>query len=237
MKKFVFSILPVFLFINTMTQEPAQRLTENDLQNFSRGSIVTLPDINSLYEGVKGTPYLTDKWEKGEILFTNGTKIEDIKIRYNIYKDELEFMNSTSGKSFIIDRQKVEGFNLIVQDKTLSFRNFNLKPEKNDDLSFFRILYNGSVTLLRKYKKEFRRADYRGGYATGKRYDEYIDGQDYYFVNYSGNIEKIRLGKKSVLSVLNNKEAEIKKYAAENSISFSDEEDIVKLLTFFDSLD
>lgn len=237
MKKFIFWIFPVFLYINTTAQVPVQKLTENDLQKLSRGSVITVPDVNSLYEGVKGTPYLTDKWEKGEIIFKNGTEIGNVKIRYNIYKDELEFMNSTSGKFFIIDRQQVEGFKLSIQDKILSFRNFNPKPEKNDEISFFMILYDGRVTLLLKYKKEFKPADYQGAYASGNRYDEYIDDHDYYFVNDTGNIEKIRLGKKSILSVLNNKEGEVKKYASENNISFSDEEDIVKLLTFYDSLD
>ncbi len=233
MKKISYFILQVALCMSIQTQ--GQQLTERDLQDFSAGKYITTTSPDALYEGLKGTPYFNEKWQPGDVAFSDGTEIIQISIRYNVYKDELEFKNSTSGQTFIINRNIIDGFRFSDADDTVNFTYLSLNPEKHEEKSCVQVLYDGKTMLLLKHKKQFIKADYQGAYATGNKYDEYLNDHDYFLVKTDGSIQKMKLNKRSVLSALKNSQTELKEYALKNHIDFSDPEDVIQLLRFYDN--
>ncbi|HJX70815.1 MAG TPA: hypothetical protein VJ346_02650 [Bacteroidales bacterium] len=235
MRKISYLLLQTAFCMSTQAQVPDQGITEQDLQSFSEGKPMFTTNMEALYEGVKWTPYLNDEWQTGDVYFPDGTEIIQINIRYNVYKDELEFKNSTSGETFIINRDKINGFRIHEPEDSLYFEYFSLKPDKPEEKSFVQILYNGGTRLLLKHKKQFIKADYQGAYSTGNKYDEYLDDKDYYLVKDDGVYRKIKLNKKSVLSALEDSQAALKEYALKHMINFARPEDIIRLLVFYDS--
>ena len=235
MRKISYLLLQAAFCISTQAQVPDQGITEQDLQSFSEGKPMFTTNMEALYEGVKGTPYLNDEWQTGDVYFPDGTKIVQINIRYNVYKDELEFKNSTSGETFIINRDKINGFRIHEPEDSLYFEYFSLKPDKPEEKSFVQILYNGGTRLLLKHKKQFIKADYKGAYSTGNKFDEYLDDKDFYLVKDDGVYRKIKLNKKSVLSALEDSQDALKEYSLKHQIDYTNPEDIKKLLAFYDS--
>jgi hypothetical protein len=237
MRIIIFLFIPIGFIVNMPAQDPVQRITEKELQSFSEGRPIVTTNMNALFEGVKGTPYFNEEWKTGDIYFTDGTEINQINIRYNIYKDELEFKNSTSGQAFKIDRARINGFRMNGPGNNLQFERFELDPGKSGEKSFIQVLYKGETMLLLKYKKQFIQADYKGAYSSGNKYDEYLDDKEYYLVKDNDTVRKIKLNRKSVLKALEDHQPALEEYASINKIDFTDPEDIIKLLSFYDSLE
>lgn len=231
----VFLLILIGFDVHIYAQNPDQVITEYQLQSFLEGKLLFATNIESLYEGVKGTPYFNEEWKTGDVYFLDGTKIIQINIRYNIYQGELEFKNSTSGQIFVINRNMIDGFKINEQKDSLHFTYISLKPYKQGDKSIVQVLYEGKTRLLLKHKKAFKKADYQGAYAIGEKYDEYKDDKDYYLVTDSETIQKIRLNKKSVLKALGDNQSVLKEFASMNQIDFKNPGDILKLLVFYDS--
>jgi hypothetical protein len=235
MRKIFYPIIQIAICLNLQAQNPANRITEKDLQSFSEGKLILTTNTDALYEGVKGTPYFNEEFLTGDVYFPDGTEIIRINIRYNIYRDELEFKNSTSGQTFIIDRNRISGFRFHEHEDSILFESFNFKPDKPEEKSFVQILYNGKTSLLLKHRKLFIPANYQGAYASGNKYDEYQDDKDYYLVKNDGSIEKIKLNRKSVMSALKDSQSVLKEYALNNKIDFTNPKDIIKMILFYDS--
>ena len=234
MRKIIFLLIITGLNANMSAQFQDQRITEYDLQSFSTGEPTLLTNMDALYEGVKGTPYFIEDFKTGDIYFLDGTEIVQINIRYNIYKDELEFENSTSGMIFVIDRKRIKAFVLNESGDSLYFEYFNLKPDKPGEKSLVQVLNKGETRLLLKHKKLFIQADYKGAYSSGEKYDEFQNDKDYYLVKDNETIQRIRLNKKSVLKALGDNQSVLKEFSLTKKIDFSNPGDIVRLLVFYD---
>lgn len=59
---------------------------------------------------------------------------------------------------------------------------------------------------------------------------------EYYYFHINGSFEKIKLNKKTTLKFLSDKQDLIKEFVSKNNLSFTSEEDIVIILTYYDSL-
>jgi hypothetical protein len=234
-------ILLLIAIIPLHTQTPHQSIviSEENLRNISKvsGPIYTT-NMNALYEGVKGTPYLFNEWRLGNIYLKDNELIKNVKIKYNIYTDDLLYLNSTSGDSLIINRSVINKFEITNNqtDDLILMEKINLKPEKSDKGTFVKVLYKDSSKFILKYSKMFIPANYKGAYPTGNKYDEYTDKQQYYLITGKDNITKIRLKKKSVIKVLSDREDEIKDFIREKDLRMDNVDDIISVLKYYDSL-
>lgn len=224
------------IILNLFSQaEPVKVITESDMRNLTSGTSAVITNMDALYEGVKGTPYYNREWTTGDILFTDDKQINHVKIKYNVYKDELEYLNKTSGHSFIVQRERIKGFLIMDSAGIKYFENIQVKPGKTE-FTFAEVAYSGSVKLFIKYKKTFTAADYKGAYSSGIKYDEYKDDKDYYVTLSNCEITRIKLNKKQVLELLSAKKAEIEQYINDKNPDLSNHEDVVKIMTYYDSL-
>jgi hypothetical protein len=236
----VFIILILFnIVVLLKAQDKSFVATEENLMNISRqaGTVFTT-NMDKLYEGVRGTPYLFDEWNPGNIYLTDSTYIKNVNIKYNIYTDDLLYLNSTSGDSLIINRSMIWKFEIIDKppDDIILMKEMDFKPGKTAKKVFVRVIYDGKSKLVLKYNKTFIKANYKGAYATGNKYDEYIDDYQYYIIKSSNNPVKIKLNKKSVVKALSDKEDKVKAYLDGHSLKLNNEDDIAELIKFYDSI-
>ncbi len=231
----VFCILPAIAFAQT---EKSMVSTEENLWNISRSAgVVMTTNMDELYEGIKGTPYLFDTWREGNIILKDSSLIKDINIKYNIYTDDVLYLNSKSGDSLIIDRHRIDAFEIKGDSSAdlLLFSDIRLKPGSKDKSTFARVLYNGETKLLIKYIKVFIKADYKGAYTAGRRYDEYTDNSQYYIMK-DNELNRIKLNKKAITKVLADRENDVKSFIDKEGTDFDNENDVIKLLEYYDSL-
>ncbi|UCH15803.1 MAG: hypothetical protein JSV22_07505 [Bacteroidales bacterium] len=221
-------------------QTSTQVATEENLRRIGRedhGTVFTT-NMDELYEGVKGTPYLFNEWKPGNIYLTDSTYIKNVNIKFNIYTDELSYLKSTSGDSLIINRWMIWKFEIIddPEDDVILFKEMGFKSEKSDKKVFARVIYDGKSKLILKYSKTFIRAFYKGAYAAGNKYDEYTDDQQYYIKKDANKPEKIKLNKKSVIKVLSDKDDKIKSYINKRKLALDNEDGVAELLQYYDSI-
>ena len=111
-----------------------------------------------------------------------------------------------------------------------------LKPGKTDKKVFVRVIYDGRTKLVLKYNKTFIRANYKGAYATGNKYDEYTDDYQYYIMKNTNTPVKIKLSKKSVVKALSDNEENVRAYLGEHQLNLNNEDDVAELVKFYDSI-
>jgi hypothetical protein len=240
----VFKRVKFLLLVTTTTISFAQTDktlvgTEENLRNISRlAGVVYTTNMDGLYEGIKGTPYLFNEWKKGNIYLIDNTYINDVSIKYNIYTDDILYLNSKSGDSLIIDRSLINSFEITGDNSNnlLLFKEISLRPYKKDKSTFVKVLYDGKSKFIVKYAKTFIKADYKGAYSAGRKYDEYIDDQQYYIMKDDNTPAKIKLNKKSVTKVLSDKDDKIKSYLNEHKLALDNEDDVERLLQYYDSI-
>ncbi len=236
---FVFLLFKIAIFSYSQTIHQTIVASEENLKRISKmtGPIYTT-NMDELYEGVRGTPYLFNEWKPGNIYLKDNKLIKNVNVKYNIYTDDLLYLNSSSGDSLIIDRSMIEKFEIMDNSSgnLILMEEMNIKPEKNDNAAFVRIIYDGRSKLILKYSKIFIKANYKGPYATGNKYDEYTDKWQYYLITGENTITRIKLCKKSVIKVLSVKESKIKAFVNGQDLSLDNENDVIRVLEYYDSL-
>ncbi len=213
--------------------------TEENLQNISRSSgVVIITNMDELYEGIKGTPYLFPAWRQGNIYLKDSSYIKNIKIKYNIYTDDVLYLNTGSGDSLIIGRSLINAFEILDDSAgdTILFKDMNLKPGNNSKSKFIKVLYDGKSKFLIKYNKFFIKADYKGAYNAGRKYDEYTDNYQYYILKDNNELNKVKLNKKSVIKVLSDKKNKVKSFIDIQGLALNNENDIISVLEYYDSI-
>lgn len=240
MQKLLYFMLLISIGVLSIAQRPVSLVrTEENLQRIStRAGTVFTTNMDELYEGVRGTPYLYDQWKPGNIYLNDNTLIKNVNIKFNIYTDELMYLNSSSGDSLIIDRTMINKFEIIddLTDDIILLEEINTKPVKSSKKTFVKVIYEGKSKLILKYIKSFTKANYKGAYATGNKYDEYNDDQQYFIFIDENNPVKIKLNKKSVIKALAVKEDEVKVFINERNLSLNNENEVAELLEYYDSI-
>jgi hypothetical protein len=238
-KRVIFLLLVTTTTISFAQTDKTLVGTEENLRNISRlAGVVYTTNMDGLYEGIKGTPYLFNEWKQGNIYLNDNTYINDVNIKYNIYTDDILYLNSKSGDSLIIDRSLINSFEIAGDNSNnlLLFKEINLKPGKSDKSTFVKVIHDGKSKFIVKYSKTFIKADYKGAYSAGRKYDEYTDDFQYYIIKNESNPDKIKLNKRSVTKVLSDKDDKIKFYLDEHKLALDNEDDVAKLLQYYDSI-
>jgi len=90
--------------------------------------------------------------------------------------------------------------------------------------------------VYKRYRKEFVRANYEGGYSADRKYDEFADKSDLYFsMQNDEKLYKVKKSKKQMLEAFPGLEDEISSYIKAEKLNLKVEEDLVKLLKYYDS--
>ncbi len=239
MKRIILSFLLIIPVISFAQIDKSMVATEENLQNISRSAgVVMITNMDELYEGIKGTPYLFPAWKQGNIYLKDSSHIKNINIKYNIYTDDVLYLNSRSGDSLIIDRSLINAFEILDDSAggIILFKDINLKPGTNGKSAFIKVLYDGKSKFLIKYNKIFIKADYKGAYAAGRKYDEYTDNYQYYILKDNNELNKIKLNKKSVIKVLSDKENKVKSFIDTQGLAPDNEKNIISVLEYYDSI-
>jgi hypothetical protein len=176
------------------------------------------------YSEIKGTPYLNPEFLDGRIV-TKDDKIYAGKLRFNIYADEMEFMNADKIYSFAKNNNITEFYvdnQLIIYQKYLDGK--QLKT------GYLLVLVKGKYSLLVKKRIDFEKQDPPQPYTTQKP-DRFIPRDDVFFLwNLNSPIQKIVSIKKMINSF-----PELEKILStynENKVNFRDQDDLKKLVDY-----
>ncbi len=183
---------------------------------------------------IKGSPYLNEDWCDGSLVLKSGTKVSNLKLRYNCYKDRLEYQMNT--RVFYLEEHEVNSFVLInCNNKTQALLfDATFKGEKKDNEGFFLVLSNGQNGLLKSVRKVISEQA-EAGFNSGSKEKSYALHERYFVVQPNQSLVEIKLNKKSVMTTLGLDKDEFNRLVKSNEINVKNEKGLIKLLSLLQS--
>jgi len=187
------------------------------------------------FNNLEGSPYANEEFLPGNIYKDNKPVYKDILLRYNIFSDEIEIKKSADPKedSYGALIKDPEAFVKIINDIYV-FVPFKGSIEKG---SYFTVVSEESVFDL--YKKT--EVSYKAPFKARTSYERDRPGtfekiNSYYLVSKVGTFYELPSSKSKVIKAMNKKGKEIKAFIKKNKTNLKVEEDIIKLVKYYNSL-
>jgi hypothetical protein len=191
------------------------------------------PRFNNPHSGVDGSPYLFRDFIIGEAISTDNTRYINANFRYNMYTDQIEY--EKYGEVYILNNPgDFEYF--ILGDHILCYRLFST-PDGLLKKGYFQLLNKGEDAVLFKKKNvRFVPPKEAEAYAPASP-AKFMSASDSYYISFQGRpLVMLNLKKKEFLTVFPEKSNEIEKYIANEKLSIRKEEDLLKLVEFYNKL-
>lgn len=179
---------------------------------------------------VDGSPYLNENLSIGSILMRNGASVPDVLLNYHIYSDELEFKRD--GALFRVSAD-IAGFTISSNGHLRQFRNGFPAVDRQQVQSFYQVIYQGNVVLLKRYRVTVRESKV---YNSGTVTKVFVPDFDYYVFKGGRMFSVGKGGKKRWLEILADKKEQIEAMISEEKIALKTEAGMVLLLSGYDQL-
>ncbi|MFD2567209.1 hypothetical protein [Pseudotenacibaculum haliotis] len=186
-------------------------------------------EINDkFYESVSGSPYISDNFLPAKV---NDFK-EVISARYNAYKDLITIKIGDSRAFFL---QKKAGNKLTFANNRGTYQVFY---DQGEEVKFFKVLKSTKFYSL-LIKQEVQLV---GGEKPKNDYDKYIApyfrrNKDKLYLSLD-NVRAVKIpsNKKKFFKLFEDEEEKIKAYVKKHRLSVKKEEDLIKILMYYESL-
>ena len=225
MKKICRSFAVVLLSITISQSSYAQQF--NKITQNVGGNILRIKKANG--DDVVGNPYLLDVWTVGNVKFTDSTYAANKELKYDILENLLVVRGDGDVENTFKD--PVSEFTLSVPGKVRLFKNGFTGVSNISHETFFEVLYNGKFKLL---KREVKSIVESKGYNTATVTRKIEGVTTYYIAKPDNSVVLVKNNEKSILAAMG--KPELSQYVKENKLNLKNEEDIIKLLTYFSSL-
>ncbi|TGD82340.1 hypothetical protein [Hymenobacter wooponensis] len=165
--------------------------------------------FNHRYSGVKGTPFLSQYWQKADLRLQSDKVMKDVPIKYNIMENKLVALRK-EGDSIILASGLVKEF--ILHDMTFKplmepvdklYRRYSFVQDSKIVDAYFEVLSEGKeVVLLKRVKKNMTRATQEVSYNTGSNADQILAKTEYYVFASNGKAGTVKLSRKGLEKAL-----------------------------------
>lgn len=196
----------------------------------------TLPDDQFLFNGrvwqnlysqIEGDQFLfSDQFLLGSVTI-RGKKFNEIMIRYDIYKDEIQIPYRPFG-IIQINKELTDSFSLFFMNR--EYRFIRITDSKDSEMNgYYNELYNGGTRLLVRCIKKIEK------FADGGRIDRFYQVNMPYLVR-DGHFRNLK-GKKDLLNLFIEEKNTVGNYIKRNKIKIlrNDPQTFIPVLKFIDS--
>ncbi|KAA9339405.1 hypothetical protein F0P96_01945 [Hymenobacter busanensis] len=183
----------------TSTANTSGAAVSESLSALSRGAVGFSYDDR--YTGVKGSPYVMRVWQPADITLNTNVRIPSVRLKYDALRNQLLARPDNSRPdSVMLNIASVKSFafqDALRPGERRVFRRFEEAPVLADKQAFVEVLHEGQYTLLKRYGKEFRKANFKGAYSENRPYDEVLDRTQYFLRRPDGHVNEVKLSVKS----------------------------------------
>ena len=237
-------ILSTALFAVTSSIAYAQTSApsiETSFQNYIRSSAGSvnsgsvLPNF-VIKENTRGNRYLYENWVDGFVIGTDGNTYNSPRFKYNYDKISRKlFMLYDSATIIQLSSGDIAAFTLKSPESDLSFE----RLKNSTDQNFYQALYKGDkgYALYKLLTTKFSKADYEtnGIIESGKKYDEYVDTEEYYILSPKQGLTKITFKKKAIDKALETDYNKVQAFYNQHKSDIVDQEFVKQLLQYLNT--
>lgn len=242
MKKIILGLAISLFGISTLSAQ----LTFNGLTDTGIQSDLILLDnyIKKNEKGISfeetntytGTPYNHPAYLNGNIYKNDKLLATNVAIRYNAIADEMEIKEHLSSRdSDAKVLTKSEAIYVKIADDIFVFVPYQGGVENG---GYFEVLFEGKqIQLYKKHVKKFTPEREATSTITRGSKAKFDDRPEYYIVTRTGKFYILPKSNKKKLKVFGNNEKLIKNYVKDNQLNMSDEDDLLKIIKYYDAVD
>lgn len=179
---------------------------------------------------INGNPFFIDEWLPGVITLKSGQKTDKYNLKLDLYSNELLFQYE--GNALVVVNPVKEFVLKTNPGSSYLFRAGYLPVERNTENTFYQVLADGPVTLLKLTRKIITE---RKEYNQAAVIKEFEASESYYIAKANGGIEKIRKDKKSLLAAINDADGSLAKWLEKKGLRCKSEEELVQAVTAYNN--
>jgi|TARA_R100000306_G_scaffold5939_7_gene8344 hypothetical protein len=185
------------------------------------------------FESMEGSPYVNENFIKGNIYKGKELANQNVLLRYNAFADEIEIKKNEQEQSYNALIKDPDIYVKIFQDVYV-FVPYNGSNEKG---GYFNIVKEGDqFDLYKKTKVTYKEPTFAKTSYQSDKPAKWVDNITYYLVGKDGSFYELPTRRSKVLDVMSEKKKEVKRYIKEQDIDLDEEQDLAKLVTYFNSL-
>lgn len=184
------------------------------------------------YTGIEGSPYLFDEWRNGSVESKEGKVVGNLSIKYDSYKDCIEIMKD--GVPTTLSNEMYPKFTILTNEGELLFKNGFSEVSDLTDKNYFEVLFEGSVTLLRKYQTKFVEQNV-ATYGSEGNTKKFENKKRYFFKKADAPAQEIKLNKGGLHKIIGDGEnkKKVDAYIKENNLKVSNENSFILALEYY----
>ncbi|WP_312090324.1 hypothetical protein [Chryseobacterium sp.] len=177
------------------------------------------------YEDILGTPYIDSSFREAKI----ADNYQNVLIRYNSFKDHIEFKNGNSGEIMILPKEdKFNKIEILSPKQILVLLSINSEPT-----GYYYEVVKGNISLYKKTKVNFNDIKPASSpYSSDQPASFSNPTKNYYIVNSDNRVVKNPRNQKDFIQQMPDKKEILTHYFKENKVKFDKEEDLKKLVQF-----
>lgn len=186
------------------------------------------------YTDVQGSAYFNDNWSIGIVKTENNNVYNNVYLKYNELEDQIYYKSDDD--KIMVFNDPIKEFTFIsfkdIPKNDVLFRNGYPSVQNTNEKSYFEVLADGRTQFLKRIvtqitdSKEYNSATVNRSFVESSKY--------YLFLN--GKLIVVKKDKKSILGILPDKQTELNIYISNNLLNLKDENNIVKLIEYYNSI-
>jgi hypothetical protein len=191
--------------------------------------------FESNYPDVNGVPFLTEDWKYTLIKLTDGRIFDTIKTRLNLYTKELYFKTDKDVEMFFTGGY-VKEMDIYDSSETkkiiYKFETGFPGIDKNTESSFYQVLADGNVQLLKFMEKKISQTK---NDMSGEIRKDFVQYDEYYVNNY-GIMLKLKKEKEFILDLFEDEKEKISEYLKNKKMNYKNIGMLTELFNYYNSL-
>lgn len=180
--------------------------------------------------GIEGPIYIGSDWPAGKVILRNGSTINNYLLRYDILADQMQFV---SGKDTLAFASPKELSSVTFGGHTFIYEAFQC--ENTIRQGYFELIEPGKNRLLLKRLVTYQIPDEEKPEV--KSATKYFVDECYFISKPDKLASKVMCNRKSVLTLLNEHNAEIEEYLRVTGNKVKSTDDLKKLVAYYNALD
>lgn len=184
------------------------------------------------FNSIKDEAYANPNFVQGKIFQEDQLIKDDVPMRYNTFADEIEIKKNSSDANY----------GALIKDPTIFVKMFKdlyvFVPYEgsNEKGGYFNVLSDGKTYDLYKKTKAVFREPQKAETSYARDMPPSFPKTVTYYLVQNGTFLEMPSSESKILKMMDKKKTEMKKYMKENNIDLDKEQDMIKTISYFDSL-
>jgi hypothetical protein len=187
---------------------------------------------NAVYE--EGSPFYLNEWTVGNLILASKKKYADVFVKLNLQTDKVHYQYQETKAERVAGDGIVREVELKDPGRldTVRFRCHFPPIDRYDLKTFYQVLADGKVILLKQIKKIFIEEKAFNSATITRRFDT----QNSYYVFKDEKIARLKRSKSGILDVLSDQKDLVEKFISNNKLTIKSDDDLAKVFTYYNSL-